>query len=76
MRKVDNSVTKDGFITYNLTVTNNYKEERNIIVKDELPKELALFLITLLTVFVLSKSFVTRTTIVNILFAGSITLPF
>lgn len=31
-------VTKDGFITYNLTVTNNYKEERNIIVKDELPK--------------------------------------
>lgn len=40
-------ITKDGstpthvkngdFITYNLTVTNNYKDKREIIVKDELP---------------------------------------
>lgn len=32
-------VKKDDFITYNLTVTNNYKEKRDIIVKDILPKE-------------------------------------
>lgn len=31
-------VTKGDFITYNLTVTNNYKEKRNIIVKDVLPE--------------------------------------